>query len=450
MKKVIILNICLVFVLALLPAETTKGQDMSLSGTLVYDISFVNKNVNFDILESVDNIGNLYIRYHSQLPSVKTFVNKDGTVTVCTSDDKKKITYIYEYSMLLKETKTLSFNNELGSLGAFTKDDDGNYYFFYGEKTSRRNDVNMAVLKYNKDGKKMNQYKLEAFALNSFNGIKIPFQAGTCRLEISGSMLAVYFAREKFNGHQSSYGFILDKYNFERIDNGQITNKGMRISDKNTIPYVSHSFNQFVLPINNGFLYADHGDAYPRAFCFSKFIYGGNTQQLEAFKFPGAIGLNNTTAEMGGIAKTSTGYIFVGAYGLMKESNPRNLFILTFDEMLSGCSNPVYLTKYTKNDGHVGHPKIVALDTNRFLVLWEKFKFSTQASDIITSERTEYLSTHILIINEKGEAVSNVAELEGVRLNMNDVPRYNPHNGKVYWAINDSEKSIKVFALEIK
>jgi hypothetical protein len=36
-----------------------------------------------------------------------------------------------------------------------------------------------------------------------------------------------------------------------------------------------------------------------------------------------------------------------------------------------------------------------------------------------------------------------------VRLNMNDVLRYNKQNGKVYWAINDSG-SITVYALDVK
>jgi len=33
-------------------------------------------------------------------------------------------------------------------------------------------------------------------------------------------------------------------------------------------PYVSHSFNQFILPVKDGFLYANHGDAAPRSFTF--------------------------------------------------------------------------------------------------------------------------------------------------------------------------------------
>jgi hypothetical protein len=112
--------------------------------------------------------------------------------------------------------------------------------------------------------------------------------------------------------------------------------------------------NQFILPIEGGFIFADHRDGYPRAF--------------------------------------TLGYIFAGTYGV-ERNNPRNLFVLTFDENLTACSNPVYLTSYTRNDGHAGHPKIVSI------------------------------------------------------LNMNDTFRYNFHNGKVYWAVNDSRSSFAVYAL---
>jgi hypothetical protein len=53
------------------------------------------------------------------------------------------------------------------------------------------------------------------------------------------------------------------------------------------------------------------------------------------------------------------------------------------------------------------------------------------------------------IIDEKGGLVSDVRELSGIRLSMNDVLRYNRRNGKAYWAINDSNKSITVFSMAV-
>jgi hypothetical protein len=409
-------------------------------------LSLYHRRVEYSIRDSVDATESKYIRYSSWLPSVLTFVNGDGSVTVCTSDENAKITYIYEYSADLEELKTLSFQNELGSLGAFAKDNDGNYYFFYGARAANQNAENMALVKYSPEGEKTNAYKLKAKPPNSFDGIRIPFDAGTCRLELAGSMLAVYFAREMFSGHQASYGFILNKDTFERVDRGAATHPDM--GGNTQMPYVSHSFNQFILPVDGGFVFADHGDAYPRSFTFAKFQNGSNTKRLHAFRFPGGVGANATYAEMGGMAKTSTGYIFAGAYGTA-QNNSRNLFALTFDENMTKCSAPVYLTKYTREDGHAGHPKIVSLNDGRYLLLWEAFGFSTQAANLLAGGTTGYRSTYMLIIDEKGGVISDVQELAGIRLNINDTLRYNPLNGKVYWAINDSAASITVYALDV-
>jgi len=400
--------------------------------------------------DSIDNFGNLYIRFHSFHPSVMTFVNSDGSVSVCSSDESTDTTYVYEYDMNLEERETLVFQNELGSLGAFTKDDEGNYYFFYAARAASRTAENMAMVKYDRNGEKINVYKQRADPPNNFGGIRIPYDAATCRLELSGSMLAVYLSRERFDGHQASYGFVLDRDTFERIDRGHAyyyTNGKYPIGN-NLISFSGHSLNQFVLPIENGFIFVDHGDAYPRAFTFGKFLNGSNTVRLNAFRFPGSTGANATYAQMGGLAKTSSGYIFAGVYG-RERNNPRNLFVLTFDEDLTRCSNPVYLTNYTRNDGHAGHPKIVSLNDGRYLLLWEKFSYSTQAASSVTSVETGYVSTYALIINENGEAVSEAKEFKGVRLNMNDTLRYNPHNGCAYWALNDSRTSIAVYALDV-
>jgi hypothetical protein len=396
--------------------------------------SFVRRELEYNIRDSVDR-GGTYNSPYSILPSVLTFVNDDGSITVCSSDETAKTTYVYEYSANFDERTVLSFQNELDQLGAFTKDPEGNYYFFYGSRTNNKTVENMAMVKRNQDGEEIQTFKLKAFPPRSMDGIRIPFDAGTCRLEVSGTQVAVYFAREMFSGHQASYGFVLDKNSFERIDTGAATHPSM--GNNTQIPYSSHSFNQFILPVDGAFIFADHGDAYPRCFTFAKFQKGSSTKRLHAFKFPGSIGQNATGAEMGGVAKTSTGYIFAGAYR-KTAGGQRDLFILTFDGNLTACSAPLYFTKYSKETGQAGHPKITAIDSGRYLLLWELYAAS------------RYLSTYMLIIDEKGAMLSEAQELKGVRLNMNDVIRYNRHNGKVYWAVNETGKALMLYALDVK
>jgi len=427
------------------------------------NVSETSIKIDYKIRDTADYKGNRYISYWGQHPSVLTFVNSDGSVTVCASNtsttnsrfDRSSVkiveepkTYIYEYDINLQEQKTLIVSNEIGDLGAFTKDNDGNYYFFFAGDTNDLNKENMAMVKYDSEGNKIKTFKLKADNPKSFGGIKKPFDAGTCRLELSDNILAVYFSRGRFDGHQASYGFVLDKDTFERIDKGNCyyyTN-GTYPDGNNLLPFTGHSFNQFILPIKNGFVFADHGDGYPRCFTFGKFQNGSGTKRLKAFNFPGSIGQNATYAEMGGLAKTPIGYIFTGAYGKEK-NNSRNLFVLTFDEDMKACSSPIYLTNYTAKEGHTGHPKIVEIFNGWYLLLWELFSFSTQDASEIGRGTTNYLSTYMLIIDEQGKAVSEPKELKGVRLNMNDTLRYNSRNGKVYWAINEGDDVIKIYAL---
>jgi hypothetical protein len=405
--------------------------------------ALVVQELNYTIRDSVDVSGNKYIGYAGQLPSLLSLVNDDGSVSVCTSNDRTQETFVYEYTKNMNLTKTMYFQNELAILGAFTKDADGSYYFFYGVDSGRSAE-NMAVAKYDKEGKKINTYRLKAHAENSMDGIKTPFDAGTCRLELSGSMLAVYFARLMFSGHQASYGFVLDKDTFERIDNGATTND--KEAGRKIMPYVSHSFNQWIIPIDNGFIFADHGDAYPRCFTFARFQTNDRTKRINAFTFTGSRGQNATYAEMGGLAKTSTGYIFAGTYG-QGASNSRNLFILTLGSDLTSCSTPVYFTSYTRQDGHAAHPKITALDSNRYLLLWELCTFSTQSANSIVSESTGYKATYMMVIDENGKSLSEIKQLPvGVRLNMNDVLRYNKASSNVYWAVNVGSKSFGVWS----
>jgi hypothetical protein len=414
----------------------------------------VRQTVDYILRDSVDIRGNKYLFLAGEHPPLQTFVNPDGTVSVCAADDRGNTTYVYEYSEDLALRRTLAFKNELAILGAFTKDGDGNYYFFYAETVAEGafSANNMALVKYAPGGEKTGAFFLPAQTRDEkwapgFSGVKVPFDAGTCRLEISGDLIAVYFAREMFKArdgrnHQASYGFILNKDNLERLPDV-------------TMPSAGHSLNQFILPIAEGFLFADHGDAGPRAFNFARVQPGVKMKEAQSFRFNGARGQNGTFAEMGGLAKTSAGYIFAGTYGGARDKS-RNLFILTFDDAMSACGKPVYITGYKPAEGHAAHPKITAIGGGRYLILWERCAISNQSPQQIPSswERTPWLSTCMLIIDEKGTPVSGVTELPGVRLSMNDTLRYNPVNGKVYWAVTgphpsgNGKQDIVVYALD--
>jgi len=403
---------------------------------------FVTINTEYNVFPSKDS-GNKYLNGWDELtPLIMTYVNNDGSISVCSADNDLQDTYVYEYTKDLQLTGTMVFKNEIDKFGAFTKDGDGNYYFFYARRTTNRSEANMAIVKYNQEGERANEYKLAAYAQNSMAGVRIPFYAGACRLELSGSMLAVYFAREMFNGHQASYGFVLNKDTFERIDRGQVENDRYELIGNNILPYVSHSFNQFILPIDGGFLFADQGDAFPRCFTFGQFKAGNTLKNLKSFVFKKGKTYQYTFAQLGGLAKTSNGYIFLGAYekksavSHVSHNDSRNLFVLTFDDNLSSCGNPLWLTNYTdKTAENAANPKIALLGSGRYLIMWE------------CMTQYEYKTTYMQIISENGEPLSKEVELHDIRLNFNDVLRYNQITGNVHWAVNKGNREIIVYSL---
>lgn len=404
----------------------------------------LNQPADHRVNNSVDS-GGEYLKGWSDLtPIIMTYVNNDGSISVCSPTDT--VTYIFEYSKEMEYIRTVDFSNEFPNFGAFTKDNEGSYYLFYAKDVdeNEKNTENMALVKYDNVGTKVNTYKLKAYADNSFNGVKSPFQSGACRMEISGNMLCVYFARQKFMSadglnHQSSYGFIVNKDTFRRVDIGQVANNGFTLSGM-SVPYTSHSYNQFLLPVDDGFAFVDQGDAYPRGFVFSRFRTSEKTKRITAVNFKQGRTYQYTFAQLGGLAKTSHGYIFTGTYEKNSvvsaaHNDSRNLFVFNLDDEMSVIGDPVWITDYNDKDKfNAANPKITEIDKGRFLLMWE------------CMAKTSYETTYMTIINENGKMLTPVKNIGSLRLNYNDTLRYNKTTGDVFWAINSDERTINIFA----
>ena len=471
MKKVALCAImgimAAVCVLAQTPA--TRENVITVKKTVDYQTDL---NYLFDTWEGRTYYLGLWTDAPAYLPAVSTFVNDDGSVTVCAFDETNKRTHIYEYNEELVEQKTLTFANEFDRFGAFTKDKDGNYYIFYGKSVNNKEEHNMAMVKYDRNGQKTKTYYLLAGAPGTFYGVMVPFHFSPCRLEISGSMLAVYFGRTMFEdskgiNHQASCGFVLNKDTFARIDNAAA---GAGSQERHAIPYVSHSFDQFILPVDNGFIFADKGDASPRSFAFAKFQYGARTVGLNTFRFPGQNGQNVTYSQLGGIAKTSTGYIFAGTtpdepWDIMQninKNNSRNLFIITIKEDFSASNPRVNITSLgqsgerTGETRHATFPKIVDLGGGMYLLLWEEVEGIYDIVDQLNRDQLEYLTSefkglYMQIIDETGKKLTDKIKIEGARIGRYDIPRYNSRNGFVYWSTNNQIRNeIQVIGLNTR
>jgi len=418
-----------------------------------------------EAVEPVKSTINNYLSRWASVPGLQTIVNANGNISVLDVENA----IVYEYSAKAEFVKTQRFKKELDKAGAFTKDDDENYYIFYAKDVEEGafNEINMALVKYSPSGQKLKEFRLEAKADDSFNGVKQPFNSGTCRLEISDNMIAAYFARGMFKSidgrsHQASYGFILDINTFERL-----TGKS-----SSRIPYVSHSFNQFVLPTKDGFVFVDHGDGSPRAFAFEKVtmrqsgdknkpMLTFDKKNITSFFFKSGkldpVGDNETYAEMGQLAKTPGGYIFAGAYekntvARERDNDSRNLFLLIMNEDLTNprglpiLASPIWITNYTdKITESVVSPKIVQIDRAKYLLMWEVYNNGFRIRKINTSNAITKI--YMAIVNDKGDVVTPAREIPGAQLNGYDALRYNPKTGLVHWATSKDGNKIQLYSL---
>ena len=243
-----------------------------------------------DVKEKTYETGGCYLEgWPLRVSSLQTEVNPDGTISVLNWTIVNGMATIYEYDQNARYVRTLKLEAELSEVGGFTKDTEGNYYIAFGKDVPEGafTDISIAIVKYDKDGKKINKYLMQAQTYDEkwakgYSGVMQPFVCGACRLEISGDMIAVYFGESGFvapdgKNHQASYGFILNKDTFTRLSS--------RAAGDMIMPSASHSYNQFILPVDNGFVFVDQGDYNPRSFVVEKVIEGSDNARLYAFDF---------------------------------------------------------------------------------------------------------------------------------------------------------------------
>ncbi|MDR3239761.1 MAG: hypothetical protein LBT44_06695 [Clostridiales bacterium] len=379
-----------------------------------------------------------YLDMHSTVPTLTTVTNADGTISVFCADNSSYDVLVFEYSPDMSLIRTVTLPKPMLLFGAAAKDDEGNYYLFCGKelRESERDVNNMALVKCDNRGEIINYAEFKGYNEDIFNTVKIPFDFGTCRMEVSGDVVGVYFARLMFMyedgvDYQASYGYMLNKESFERLDTGPFLPSEM------TIPYVSHSFDQFVLPVENGFIIVDQGDVGPRGFSAAKLQRGEEIQSLTLLPFKPYSTYQYTFAQLGGVAETSDGYLLAGAYencdaAYSTHNGSRNLFLIKMDADMTESGAPIWITHYTNMElENAANPKIVRLDGDRYLVMWESMSSAA------------YRKTCMAIVDKDGNIIKPITELPvGARLNNQDALRYNALTGAVHWAVSYDKSSI--------
>lgn len=319
----------------------------------------------------------------------------------------------YDKDYNLTDTKIV--DEELPVFGGFyaTKD---NYYIITGQ-VNKDEDNDLEVYRITKYDKKWN--KIKSTGLKNCN-TTYPFDAGSCRMDVSGKYMIIRTCHEMYNGHQANVTIQID------IDQMEITDSYTSVANNN-YGYVSHSFNQFV-KIEDGHIVAlDHGDAHPRAFAILKYktdinsgtffttSNGSLCTLIPVMTFEGESGDNTTGASVGGFEISDDHYL-VAANTVVQDSDfsshkTRNVFVAAVDKSTSDVKIN-YLTNYAEGEETTTTPQMVKISGTRFMVLW------TKGDQVYTA-----------IVDNNGQKVGEIQHFTGSLSDCQPVIS----NGKVVW-----------------
>jgi hypothetical protein len=204
--------------------------------------------------------------------------------------------------------------------------------------------------------------------------------------------------------------------------------------------YSSHNFDQRLLIIGSDYYTLAHGDAYPRALGFAKWVDGGvagHTKGKQVFNksfliIPGAVGENKTSTQLGNIIPLGDGTFGV----VFTTANGRNNFDIGYRQ-LSATGDTLgmqWITTYPANTLAI-FPRIAKFGSN-VLLLWEEV-----VGTVINGIQTAIIAPNGSIVT----ATSALAD-KTIRLSpyyeVNTLP-----NGTIMWANQKGNDSLSVYKI---
>lgn len=417
---------------------------------------------------------------NKQIQAAGSYYNWDGVTNVSQFlNEKGELCFAYDNNKYVKVIKTkkgvpsgkpINLKKKTTIFGAVSCDKEGNFYVVTGKnnKNSDKKVNTIFVTKYDKTGNLIKfigdkgSSSLAYYYDDSFY-TREPFSAGNCDLSINGDYLAVNYAREMYNGHQSNSLFLINKEEMKLIKiNGY---------------YNSHSFAQRVVPFGENFILASEGDCYPRAFTVSTTDIKNNyCNSYDIFDFWvekntlknwNMFALNNNFAHLGGLAVGKDGtaaLVATSAKSLSSAAKTENeqLFIQIFNPSQNLYTASGYITK-GKRTGNAGpngdekvtnygvkwltnyskkyeitNPQVVSTPEGNYVILFERYK------------NNSYQGVYCMTIDSAGKVLNQIARIsKSAFLNPSEMPVYT--KGKVYWVGNKTKsKAIHIYSYKVK
>ncbi|MCD7929804.1 MAG: hypothetical protein LUF86_06565, partial [Clostridiales bacterium] len=320
--------------------------------------------------------------YISASSTVKSYLTEtdDGLMRVEYISGEVVVEY-YDSKYTLTGTRTIEC--ELTTFGGFYAGEDA-YYLVFGQSNPEEDSSVevLRVVKYSTDWVRQGQASL--YGANTY----VPFSAGSCRITEYGGYLYIRTCHTMYTTidglhHQANMMVVIQESSME------VTGYQYGILN-NSIGYVSHSFNQFILVDDDGKIIAlDHGDAYPRTAILFRYTssagsasFSTSNSRVSVFRFEGDTGENYTGASLGGLEYSSTSYLVAGNSVTQDDDwsshTARNVFVTVTDRdnFTSDGTTVKWITQYdTDGDISASTPQLVKLDSDSFLLLWTTTKY---------------------------------------------------------------------------
>lgn len=263
-------------------------------------------------------------------------------------------------------------DNELLNCVAFCQSDE--YYFICFSQSNQKLEDDKEVyrvVKYDHQWNRLGAASVTGGASNT----SAPSQLHHTGMAIQGDTLIVHTARQMYpdaagTRHQANLTFEVDI-------------PTMTASVPNDSPtYVSHSFAQYAVRDGEKMVYVDQGDAYPaRGFILSTKGGAGEIPVWQnIFPFAGAEGDNTTNADPGGLGVSPTHYLFLASsapqQGSGEGEKDQNVVLISVPKagFPNGTPQVQQLTHFTGGTEWVANPKLVRVDDNTFVAMWQSSK----------------------------------------------------------------------------
>ncbi len=304
--------------------------------------------------------------------------------------------HILDFDKEWNPTSEKTLDYELPIFGGYYSGQTYNYLVFGQSGTSAGAEI-YRVVKYDKSFRRIAALSVPYETCFT----SVPFDAGNVSIAESGDNMVVYTSRHRPDGHQSNIAL--------RINTASMTisnNYGM--IDFPDV-HVSHSFRQIVKYDGSVPIYADLGDAAPRAVCLQQGA-GMFTSMLD---IEGQYGDNVTNTDVSGMEVTDTGYLVVGT----QIRNYCNNIYLSYVKKGESAAKVTWLTTSTSYKySNACNAKIIKVSDGIYAVMWNCFD---------NGEKVNYV-----MVNGKGEPISALKTCYGAELTQCE-PILD--NGKITW-----------------